>query len=94
MLFFRFLLVVDAIATAILLYFFQAGLADGTVSSFNASIWAVLVILPMASITGGLMLRKAGQKVLANLLLLVPAIPALAYGLIIALLVLLHPSFH
>jgi hypothetical protein len=35
----RILIAVDVLIAAVILYFFPAGLADGSVSSWNADIW-------------------------------------------------------
>jgi hypothetical protein len=65
------------IVTALFLYFFVIGLADGSVSSFNIALWMV-ILLGVASVTGGsLLLKNSGRPGLAILLALVLAVPGL-----------------
>jgi len=84
---FRLLLAVDGLAAAVVLYFFAAGLADGSVSDFNAELWAGLLLALAAVLGGGLLLRHAGRPRLANAVLALLAVPALAYGLFIVLVI-------
>jgi hypothetical protein len=59
---------VAATVAAVCLYFFLVGLADGSVSSFNAGLWTVLLLL-VATVTGGsLWLKSAGRPGLGALL--------------------------
>lgn len=77
---FRFLLGVDILAIALVSYFFFAGLAEGTVSDFNAGIWGQIWAGIGAIMAVGLWLRRSGRPRLANLALAVLALPALASG--------------
>lgn len=49
---FRILWGLDAAIALIFLYFFFAGLADGSISSFNIGLW-LLILLAIATILGG-----------------------------------------
>jgi hypothetical protein len=85
---------IDALVAAVALYFFVVGLADGSVSSFTAGLWAI-ILLGIAGIIGGsILLRSAGQRVLSIILLLVLAIPAAIFGLFILLIVISKPNWH
>ena len=94
MILYRILLVVDAAIAAILLYFFVTGIEDGSVSSFNILIWLVMLGGIALIIGGALALRARGQKVAANLILAVPALPGLLFGLFILLAVILQPRWN
>lgn len=84
---FHLLLVVDGLAAAVVLYFFAAGLADGSVSAFNAELWTGLLLALAAVIGGGLLLRRAGRPRLANAVLALLAVPSLAYSLFVFLVI-------
>lgn len=85
---FRVLLGVDLLAAALLVWFFLVGLADGSVSSFNVEIWVAL-LLGVAIVFGcALLLRRYAWPKLANLVLAVPAVPVLLYGIFILVVVL------
>ncbi len=75
------LLGIDIVAAAILVYFFFIGLADGSVSSFNIELWLGILAGVAAIFAAGFALRRAGRRVLANLVLAVLSFPAALYGL-------------
>ncbi len=77
---------IDALITLIFVCFFFIGLADGTVSSFNGLLWLVIVGGLCGVLLGGYWLYSHQYTVLANLLLALPAVPALLYGLFMGLL--------
>ena len=85
---------VDAIVAAIVVFFFLWGLADGTVSSFNIMLWLGMLTVVGVVVGGSLALRNAGRAIAAFNLLLVVAIPGLAFGLFLASVVLLQPSWN
>jgi hypothetical protein len=93
MLFFRFLLGVDALAALIVVYFFFIGIADGSVSSFNIVLWLVILAAVAAVIGGGWTLNSKGQRAAANTVLAILAIPALLYGLFILAIVITQPNW-
>ncbi len=75
----------DAFVALIALYFFFIGLGDGSVSSFNGGLWAVLLLGLAVILFGSQWLRAHGHPGLAMLLLAVLAVPAFFYLLIIAI---------
>ena len=93
MTFTRILLVFDALVAAVIFYFFLIGLADGSVSSFNGSLWAGILALVVAVLGGGWLLHKNGQRGAAIALLLVLAIPGGLYALFIALILIFQPRW-
>ncbi|MFZ5672119.1 MAG: osmoprotectant transporter permease [Pseudomonadota bacterium] len=76
---------VNAAVAAIVVTFFLAGLADGSVSSFNIGLWLAILAAGFVILVGSLALRGKGHAVLALLLV----IPAAAAGILYALFILL-----
>ena len=84
---FRVLFVLDLLIAGIVLFFFFWGITDGSVSSFNMGLWTT-ILAGLAAVLGvGYGLRSAGRTALANLVLLVLAVPGALYGLFILLVV-------
>jgi|SoimicMinimDraft_4_1059732.scaffolds.fasta_scaffold12686_2 hypothetical protein len=65
----RTLLGIDLLVALVVVYFFVAGFADGSVSSFNMSLWLGLLAAVAAAIGGGWVLKTNGQRGLAITLL-------------------------
>jgi hypothetical protein len=84
----------DAIEAAIVVGFFVIGLGDGSVSSFNGGLWAIVLLVLAAILGGSLALRAAGQKILAIILLLVLLLPSILYGLFVLTFMVGHPRFN
>jgi hypothetical protein len=85
---------IDAVVAVIVLYFFVVGLADGSVSSFNFGLWA-LILLGLATIMGGsVWLKAAGRPGIATLLLLVLALPGLLFGLFVLAILIANPRWN
>lgn len=78
---------IDAIVALIALYFFFIGLADGSVSSVNITIWAALLAALAALLIGTLYLKSGGNMTLAKILTGILAIPALLAALAIVVMV-------
>ncbi len=85
---------VDALVGAVVLGFFFAGLADGSVSSFNAGIWLALLACPAVVLGASLWLRTAGHRRLALALTLVLAAPALLAVVLGLILVITQPRWN
>jgi len=88
------LLGVDCIVALGFLYFFLIGIGDGTVSSFNIVLWLAILGSLGAVLGIGSLLRARGYPVLANCILAVlavPALPALAFFLVI---LISHPRWN
>lgn len=81
MIFFWILWAIDALVTAIVVFFFLAGLMDGTVSSFNGGLWFGILVALAIVIGGSLYLKSISYLTLAKLLLAVLAVPALLFAL-------------
>jgi hypothetical protein len=91
---FRILLAVDLVVAAVVLYFFFVGLADGSVSSFNGALWAMILAGVTAVPAGGWLLHANGHRRTALALLAVLAAPGLIAGLFILLLIVLQPRWN
>jgi hypothetical protein len=94
LLLFRTFLLVDAVAAAAIFYFFVIGIADGSVSSFNAGLWAAILAGVAAVLVGGWRLNAAGKRGLATTALAVLAMPALAFGLFVLLHLITQPRWN
>jgi hypothetical protein len=85
---------IDAVVAAIVLFFFFWGLADGTVSSFNAGIWTVLLVALAIVVGGSLWLKTTGRRGLGVALALVLAVPGFLMGLFFLVLIVSHPRWN
>ena len=85
---------VAAAVTGIALCFFVIGLADGTVSSFNAVLWMLVLAGTLGVTVGSLILKKAGRPGLGALLALVLALPGLLAGAILVLILIMQPRWN
>ncbi len=94
MILFWILWVIDAIATAVILYFFVIGLGDGSISSTNAGMWAVLVLLPITLLVGSYILKIRNKLTAAKWLLSILVIPALLYFLFFLMIIILNPKWN
>ena len=82
------------VVTGIVLYFFFAGLADGSVSSFNIVLW-IGMLVGVLSVTGGsFWLMKAKHPVLATLVAIVLGVPGLLAGLFLLIVLISHPRWN
>jgi hypothetical protein len=68
---------IDAIAALFIMYFFFIGLSDGTVTSRNAGLWAVILLLLAGVLGSGYYFYSHGQLRIAYIILSLLAIPAL-----------------
>lgn len=78
---------VNAATAAVLVYFFFAGAADGSVSSFNIGLWLGILAACFVVVAGSLALRGRGHAVLALLLLIPGAAATTLYALFIILII-------
>jgi hypothetical protein len=93
MTFFRILLVIDLIAGAVLLYFFLAAVADGSVF-YDPGVWLGMLTVVGGTIAGALLLRRNGYKLLSTLLLMPVAWPAFGYGLFLLIVIIAQPRWN
>ncbi|HEX5326573.1 MAG TPA: hypothetical protein VFW75_07880 [Acetobacteraceae bacterium] len=74
------------------LFFFFAGLSDGSISSFNIGLWSAVLGGIVAILGGSLLLRSTRMPRLANGLLLLLALPGVLTGLLLLAFVVLQPD--
>jgi len=77
--FFHLLLIFDAIASLVVLYFFFVGLNDRSVSSRNMGLWLAIIGVICIVLGGSYWLNLHNYHLSARLLLGVLAIPAFLY---------------
>ena len=87
MTFFKIVWGFDALVALVVIYFFIAGLSDGTVSGRNSQLWLLLLGLALAIPGGSAWLKMQQHPSAALILALVPAIPAFLYLLFIAAMI-------
>jgi hypothetical protein len=85
---------IDAVVAAVALYFFFSLAADNRIGSFNILPWLAILAALAAVLGGSVWLRSIGQPVVAIVLLLALAMPAILCVLLFLLLLGLHPNFH
>ena len=84
----------DAVLALVVLFFFVAGLADGSVSSRNMGLWLVVLLVLAGVMLGSLGLRKAGRTGLGYVVLLVLALPGLLFILFFGALLIINPRWN
>ena len=85
---------IAATVTGIAICFFLAGLADGSVSSFNIVLWMLTLLGTLGVTAGSLILKKRGRPGLGALLALVLAVPGLLAGLFLVLILITQPRWN
>ena len=85
---------IGAVVGGVVLFFFLVGLADGSVSSFNADLWTLLLVGTLAVTIGSLILKNNGRPGLGALLSLVLALPGLLAGFYILLILIMEPRWN
>jgi hypothetical protein len=91
---FRILFGIDALAAAVVVFFFLWGLSDGSVSSFNILLWLAMLGGAGGVLVGGVWLRASGLARLANGVLLLLAIPAVLLALFFLILIVAQPRWN
>jgi hypothetical protein len=90
----RTLLGIDLLVALVVVYFFVIGLADGSVSSFNMSLWLGLLAAVAAAVGGGWLLNANGRRGAAIAALSILAVPGILYGLFVLLIVIAQPRWN
>ena len=85
---------IDAVIAAVAVYFFLVGVADGSVSSFNITLWGG-ILLALAGVVGGsLWLKGRGRRGVAVALLWVLAAPGVLAGLFLLIVLVSNPRWN
>lgn len=87
-------LVCAALTAAVVIVFFVIGLNDGSVSSFNAGLWSLILSVMGASLWGGHALHASGRVGLAITALAVTAVPGMVAALFVVLLLVTEPRWN
>jgi hypothetical protein len=84
----------DALIASVAVYFFIAGLFDGSVSSFNITLWGVILILLAGILGGSILLRSFGHITAAWMVILILAIPGLMGAVLLLAAIVLQPNWN
>lgn len=90
---FGILFAINVAAGLAALAFFIIGLGDGTVTSFNILIWAAMLGVLFSMPWAAWLMRLRGRERLGTLLLLPVALPALAAGAMVLVMIVSPPDF-
>jgi hypothetical protein len=90
----RILLGIDLLVALVVVYFFVIGLVDGSVSSFNMSLWLGLLAVVAAVVGGDWMLNANGKRGASIAVLLILAVPGVLYALFILLILIAQPRWN
>ena len=77
----------DALLSTVIFFYFFAGLADGSVSSFNIGIWIAILAALTAVLGGSQWLKAVGHPLIGTMLLLVLAVPGVIYLLFLVVVI-------
>ncbi|MBS0239813.1 MAG: osmoprotectant transporter permease [Proteobacteria bacterium] len=91
---FRVFLAVDAIALLIAAYFFFVGIGDGSISSFNVTLWLFVLAGIIAILGVGYHFRTQGQTAMANGVLAILAVPTILAGLFVLSILIAQPRWN
>ncbi len=85
---------IAALVTALAAGFFVVGIGDGSVSSFNMSLWLSLLSATAAILFLGHRLHMHGRTGLAIAVLAILAVPGLLYGLFALMIIVTLPHWN
>jgi len=74
---------IAAAVTGTAVFYFLAGLTNGSVSSFNAGLWMLILLGTVGITASSLILKRSGRPGLGSLLALVLALPGLLAVLVL-----------
>ena len=85
---FRILWGIDIVLALIAVAVFLIGLSEGTVSSVNLGVWAMVLGGFAIVVFGSRALSRSGRTRVGAVLAAIPAIPGVLYGLLLAIAVI------
>jgi hypothetical protein len=91
---FRILFAVDTAVALVAFYFFVIGIADGSVSSFNITMWLGLLGGISAVLATGIALYARGRRGAACAVLAILGVPGILAGLFVLSLIILQPRWN
>lgn len=83
---FKILWGIDAIAAAVIIWFFITGLADGSVTHRNIKLWLFILLATGSVLWISMLLKNNGYDKPAMITVLILAIPSIVYGLFVLLM--------
>jgi hypothetical protein len=84
----------DGLLSLVILYFFFAGLADGSVSSFNMLLWLGILAVVGLVMLGSLVMQLKKWTIPALILVLLMAVPGCLIGLFFLILIVANPRWN
>lgn len=84
----------DAFVACVFLYFFFAGLADGTVTMSNLGLWIATLALLAGVVGGSIWLRSKGRRGAALVIALILAVPGLLAALFFVVLLITNSRWN
>ena len=93
MIFFWIVFGIDVAAALVAVYFFVVGLGDGSVSSFNMTLWLALLGGIAGILGGGWALNAKGHRAAAIGLLAILGVPAFLFGLFLLIIAIAQPNW-
>ncbi|MEO6131684.1 MAG: osmoprotectant transporter permease [Saprospiraceae bacterium] len=84
----------NALICLVPVYFFFAGLNDGTITSRNIGLWFLILLIVAVVLGGSYLLKAANQLTLARLLLIFAAIPGICVVLYFIIVFTSKPNWH
>lgn len=84
----------DALITAVFVYFFLVGLADGSVSSFNMGLWFFILAALAGILLGGRALHASAHPRAAVTLLLLLAVPGVIAVVFFLIIMISQPRWN
>ena len=88
------LFAIDVLEASGVVYFFLWGLSDGTVSSYNMTMWLELLAACGAGLGGALWLRLKRHMAAAIAVSLILAVPAFLFVLFVAFMFIANPRMN
>jgi hypothetical protein len=84
----------DSAISLVILYFFSAGLVDGSVSSFNVLLWIGILFVLSVVMLGSFAMKLKGWTLPALVLALLLALPGFLLALFFLVLIVAHPRWN
>ena len=84
----------NALICLVPIYFFFAGIGDGTITSRNIGMWFLIMLVVAIVLGGPFLLKAANQLPLAKLLMIFAAIPGILVVLYFVIVFTSKPNWH
>ena len=91
---YRLLLALDILVAAAVVGFFLWGLSDGSIGPDNILLWLVLLAMTGGLFFGAVRLRAKGQNAAAIAMLVILALPAFLFAMLMAVVLIAQPRWN